>query len=88
MGGKTRLMIGAIIALVAVFSYLQRAASIPSPAKSREPAMQFSRLDQDRDRDGRISKGEVKGDQDLAENWDRLDDNEEFKKFSRPISSP
>ena len=30
-----------------------------------EPAMQFSRLDQDQD--GRISKGEVKGDQDLAE---------------------
>ncbi|MGH8655795.1 MAG: hypothetical protein ACREYE_28065 [Gammaproteobacteria bacterium] len=58
-----------------------------------EPAMQFSRLDQDQD--GRISKGEVKGDQDLAENWNRLDDNgdgnlspEEFEKFSRQISSP
>ncbi|MGH6635953.1 MAG: hypothetical protein ACRED0_07400 [Gammaproteobacteria bacterium] len=58
-----------------------------------EPAMQFRRLDQDQN--GRISKGEVKGDQDLAENWDRLDDNgdgnlspEEFEKFSRQISSP
>ncbi|MGH8615742.1 MAG: hypothetical protein ACREYF_27935 [Gammaproteobacteria bacterium] len=58
-----------------------------------EPAMQFGRLDQDQD--GRIAKGEVKGDQDLAENWDRLDDNgdgnlspEEFEKFSRRTSSP
>ncbi len=53
-----------------------------------EPGMHFTRLDQDQD--GRISKGEVKGDRDLAENWDRLDDNgdgnlspEEFAKFSR-----
>ncbi|MGH8654853.1 MAG: hypothetical protein ACREYE_23020 [Gammaproteobacteria bacterium] len=58
-----------------------------------EPAMQFNRLDQDQD--GKISKGEVKGDQDLAENWDRLDDNgdgnlspEEFEKFLRQKSSP
>lgn len=53
----------------------------------KEPAMQFSRLDQDQD--GRISKGEIKGHQDLAEDWDRLDDNgdgnlspEEFEKYS------
>lgn len=53
-----------------------------------EPGMHFTRLDQDQD--GRISKGEVKGDRDLAENWDRLDNNgdgslspEEFAKFSR-----
>ena len=54
----------------------------------KEPTMQFSRLDQDQD--GRISKGEIKGDPGLAEDWDRLDDNgdgnlspEEFEKFSR-----
>lgn len=59
----------------------------------KEPAMQFSRWDQDQD--GRISKGEIKGDQDLAEGWARLDDNgdgnlspEEFKKFSGQKSSP
>lgn len=58
-----------------------------------EPAMQFSRLDQDQD--GRISKGEAKGDQDLAESWDQLDDNgdgklspEEFEKSSGQKSSP
>ncbi len=53
-----------------------------------EPGMHFTRFDQDKD--GRISKGEAKGDRDLAENWDQLDDSgdgnlspEEFAKFSR-----
>ncbi|MGH8609747.1 MAG: hypothetical protein ACREX9_20760, partial [Gammaproteobacteria bacterium] len=54
----------------------QGAAGKAAPASPHQEqaleGMHFARLDQDQD--GRISKGEVKGDRDLAENWDRLDD--------------